>query len=47
MAKAVLLLLFQKATSLILQVHLYSAERFNAATWQLAQLVDVVVRDMV
>lgn len=47
MAKDVLLSWFQKATSLILQVHLYSAELFNAATWQFAQLVDVVLRDMV
>lgn len=47
MAKTVLLFWFQKATSLILQVHLYSAELFNAATWQFTQLVDVVLRDVV
>lgn len=47
MAKAVLLFLFQKAMSLILPVYLYSEELFNAATWQFAQLVDVVLRDMV
>lgn len=36
LAKAVLLFFFQKAMSLILQVHLYSAELFDEATWQLA-----------
>lgn len=47
MAKAVLLFLFQKAMPLIFQVHLHSAELFNAATWQFAQLVDVVLRDII